>query len=334
MIYGIEIHEIIKKIFDDVKGYKDSEQLKVCCPRCQQRDGLLIPDGKYNLEINTRKNVFHCWKCDNPKFSGSIGKLVKLYGSSYDYKLYESYSRIYYNKNLNYNNLNEEDVSDIYYQVKLPFEYISFKNMDLNNDKHLEFYNYWVLNRKLSIDLAYEYDVGFCTHGKYGNRIIVPSYDKFGKINYFIGRYIYDDKKHPKYLNPPLDKTSVIFNENRINWDSTIFIVEGVFDMFSLPSNTLVLLGKELYLSIFNKLREKKPNIVLVLDPDAIRDSIRIYMNLLSIYGYFEYEKKIRMVVSNTNNDIDEIRKIFGQEKIIYLLKNSKSLNINEINMI
>ena len=51
MIKGQEFHGIIQNIFGEVNGYLQSDQLQVNCPRCQERDGLSHPDGKFNLEI-------------------------------------------------------------------------------------------------------------------------------------------------------------------------------------------------------------------------------------------------------------------------------------------
>lgn len=332
MVYALEIQDIIENIFDDVRGLRKDDQLKVCCPRCQERDGLLYPDGKYNLEINTKLNVFHCWKCEDPKFTGTIGKLIRLYGNNYDYKLYKSYSKIYYNNTSYYFNNNENDEDVYFYDIKLPLEFISFKDINMNNLEHIKMYNYWVLDRKLPIELAYDYDVGFCVEGDYANRIVIPSYDQFGDLNYFITRLIFESKTEPKYKNPDLNKKKIIFNENRINWDSTVYMVEGAFDMFSLPDNCLVLLGKELYDKIFKKIKEKKPNIVIVLDPDAIKKSINIYRDLLSTYGY-NIKNKIKLVLINKSGDIDETRKNMGHDEVVKLLYNAIELNFNKLNI-
>jgi hypothetical protein len=332
MVYAIEIHEILENIFDDVRGIRKDNQLKVCCPKCQERDGLLYPDGKYNLEINTKLNMFHCWKCESPKFSGTIGKLIKMYGSNYDYKLYKSYSRIYYN-NTQYIGVDENNNDEYISNIKLPNEFISFEDLNFNNLKHLKMYNYWVLDRKLPIETAIKYNVGFCVEGDYADRIVVPSYDQFGDINYFVSRLIYESDRNPKYKNPDQNKEMIIFNENKINWDSTVYIVEGVFDMFSLPPNVIVLLGKKLYNLIFQKIREKKPNIVLVLDPDAIKDSINIYREILSIYGY-NIKNKIKIVlIDNKKMDIDDLRKKGGKEEVLKLLYKAKELDFDKLNI-
>ncbi|MFW6242794.1 MAG: hypothetical protein ACOC2W_01410 [bacterium] len=332
MIYGVEIQDIIKNIFDDVKNYRKSEQIKVCCPRCQERDNLLEPDGKFNLEINTKRNVFHCWKCDNPEFKGNIGKLIYLYGSHHDYKIYKSYSQIYYNKaNLfQYENNNEEEDFEVVSNIQLPEGFLSFKDdFDSENRKHLLAYDYCISDRKLTKDQLIRYNVGFCFTGKYQYRIIIPSYDNLGNLNYFTSRYFGTDKREPKYKNPEIDKEKIIFNEYYINWDSTIFLVEGVFDMFALPMNSLILMGKEMYSLIFNKIKEKKPNIVIVLDPDAISKSVNIYRELLSIYGYIN--NKIKIINLDKDMDIDEVKRFKGKEQVKKMLRQSKNLSLDDL---
>ena len=62
MVRGQEFHAIIQNVFGEVNGLQISEQLQVNCPYCQEREGLAYPDGKFNLEINTAKRKFRCWK--------------------------------------------------------------------------------------------------------------------------------------------------------------------------------------------------------------------------------------------------------------------------------
>ena len=44
----------------------------------------------------------------------------------------------------------------------------------------------------------------------YDNRIIIPSYDSDGKLNYFVGRDI--DNSKLKYKNPPVSKDVIDLN--------------------------------------------------------------------------------------------------------------------------
>ncbi len=323
IVQGQEFHSIIQNIFEDVKGLNTSEQLQVCCPRCQEREGLPYPDGKFNLEINTKRKLYRCWKCEDPKFSGSLGKLIRLYGSHIDYEIYKSYVGSIQDY------VFEEDVN---IQVRLPDEMIYFSQMESNNLEHFEAYNYLVNERKISRDIILKYRLGFCTTGKYKKRIIIPSFDMDGGVNYFVGRN-YGSKsvngvKISPYLNPKADKDKIIFNEGLINWDSTIYLVEGTFDMLSFPVNSVPMLGKTISSTLFSKLNELKPDIVVLLDPDAYKNSIDLYYTLYTIY--VGCEEKVKLVKLPTNEDIDELRKNKGIEEVIKSLYNARGLTVED----
>lgn len=323
MVKGQEFHTIIQNIFNDVNGYLQSSQLQVNCPLCQEKEGLSFPDGKFNLEINTAKRVFRCWKCDEPKFSGSLGKLIRIFGSRPDYEVYKSYA-----DSLTYEYDSDEDDDQTF--VELPSEMILFSDMDISNLEHIEAYNYMLLDRKISRDLLIKYRVGFCLMGKYSKRIIIPSYDDFGLVNYFVARkYDLYNKKKPPYDNPKSNKDSIIFNEGYVNWDSTIYIVEGVFEMFSLPMNGIPLLGKSLSTSLFFKLKDIKPNIIIILDPDAYKNSIELFYQLNSIYVGCEERVKI-VKLPHKKDDLDLIRRKHGNDEVINSLKSARSLNVDD----
>ena len=92
-------------------------------------------------------------------------------------------------------------------------------------------------------------------------------------MNYFVSRAYKKDLKQ-KFMNPDTDKGRFIFNEGFANWDSTIYLVEGAFEMLSFPVNSIPMLGKDLLDALFFKLKELKPNVVILLDPDAYKSSI------------------------------------------------------------
>jgi hypothetical protein len=319
MIRGKEFQPILLKIFKDVKNYLEGEQVQVNCPVCQERDGLMGPDGKYNLEINTAKRVFRCWKCDEPKFSGSLGRLIRIYGTNADYEIYKDYAGQFFD----YSTSDDEVEFDF---VEIPKEIIYFSEMDETNPEHFAAYSYMLLDRKITKEQMITYRLGFCTEGKYEGRIIIPSFDVDGNVNYFVARS-YRKETKPTYMNPKVDKDKIIFNEGIINWDSHVFIVEGVFDMFSLY-NAIPQLGKTLSKKTFFKLKEKKPYVTILLDGDAWKNEMDIYHKLLAIYG--EESNKILVVNLQGNLDIDEIRKKCGKEKILNILRGGRKLDTND----
>jgi len=324
MVRGQEFHSIIQNVFGEVNNYLQSEQVQVNCPHCQERDGLSHPDGKFNLEINTAKRMFRCWKCDEPKFSGSLGRLIRTVGSDVDYEMYKSYAGIFQDY------VFDEDEKE-YIQIKLPEEMVSFSQMDVENSDHFEAYNYLVNERKISREIIIKYRLGFCVTGKYANRIIIPSYDKNGEVNYFVSRYYGNDQKIRKkmpYLNPHADKDIIIFNEGYINWDSTVYLVEGAFEMLSFPVNTVPMLGKTLSTTLFMKLKELKPDVVVLLDPDAYKSSVELYYKLHTIY--VECEERVKIVKLPTKEDLDELRKNQGIDEVIKCLYSARSLIVDD----
>jgi len=321
MIRGEEFHSIIQNVFGDVNGLQHSEQLQVNCPRCQEREGLSHPDGKFNLEINTAKRMFRCWKCDEPRFSGSLGKLIRTFGSHMDYEMYKSYAGIYHD----YADTENDDECA---HVQLPDEMISFSQMDVENPEHFEAYNYLVLERKISRDIILKYRLGFCTTGKYAKRIIIPSFDAQGELNYFVGRSYDPKEKKRKYLNPPVDKDKIIFNEGLVNWDSTVYLVEGAFEQLSFPVNIIPMLGKTIFVALYMKLKELKPNVVVILDPDAYKNAIELFYMLENIY--IGCEERVRIVKLPTNEDLDELRRNQGVDEVIKCLYDARGLTIDD----
>lgn len=318
MVDGRELHEIIKNVFDDVKGLYKSSQLQVNCPKCAERDGGVV-DYKYNLEISTSLNrrVFKCWKCE-PQFSGTLGSLIRMYGSYIDYELYKSLAGKYSDYTPS------EDEGD-FLPVFLPGNFILFSDMDENNSEHMEAYKYMILERKIPFDKLLDFRIGFCTEGKYAKRIIIPSYDINGNVDYFVGRSYYKSKK--PYDNPKHNKKNLIFNEKFINYDSLIFLVEGVFEMLTLP-NAIPLLGKQITERLYFKLKERRPNIIVALDPDAKKDEFEIYNLLKNAYG--NDSNRVRVLGLKGDLDIDELNKKLGKESVIDSLYFSKELKDND----
>lgn len=323
MVRGRELHSIVLSVFKDVKGYLESEQIQVNCPMCQERDGLSEPDDKFNLEINTSKKMFRCWKCDNPSFSGSLGRLIRTYGSQSDYEIYKSYATTFGEY------FEADDFEDYEYKViSLPKEMILFANMDASNPAHFEAFNYMILERKIDKKTLIKHKIGFCVEGTYAKRIIIPSFDRFGNVNYFVARTYDPAEKKKKYLNPKVDKNKIIFNEGFVNWDSTIYIVEGAFEYLTFPVNIIPLLGKNVFDLLLKKLKERKPNVVIVLDPDAYKRSVELYFEISSVYA--GCEDRIKLVKLPNNDDLDEIRTKYGVDEVIKQLYSARYLTVED----
>ena len=85
----------------------------------------------------------------------------------------------------------------------------------------------YLKSRGVSQDDMIKYSIGYCEDGLYSNRIIIPSYDDEGQLNFFIGRDIFDSKL--KYRNSPTPKDIIGF-DLFVNWEEPILLVEGFLD--------------------------------------------------------------------------------------------------------
>jgi DNA primase len=121
----------------------------------------------------------------------------------------------------------------------------------------------------------------------------------------------------------------LIINESNINWNSTIYIVEGVFDMVSLYplTNCIPLMGKVMSDTLYYTLLKKsKGYICIILDGDAQKDMYSMYKRLQTSY----LKDKIRVVDLPDIADLSDIRKDFGKEGVIEVLKTNRKLIIKD----
>lgn len=265
--------DILEDILGEYRLHNDYKgQISFDCPVCSHEiKGLDDGDGKGNLEINYKRNVFKCWVCaETHNTYGSLYKLIKKYGNNKQLKKYIL--------------LKPDDDGDApkrnYVQVKLPSEFVAFKDASMGlklTPQYRQAFNY--LTKRNVTDLMLQmYNIGFCYSGPYENRIIVPSYDENHNLNYFVARsYLVNTKM--KYKNPEVDKETLIWNEHLINWNEPVYIVEGAFDSIFLP-NSIPMLGKFMTQNLFNKLYDNGKKIVIVLDPDAYDDAFKLYHKL------------------------------------------------------
>lgn len=267
------IVEIIEDIFGELRSHNDYKyQISVDCPVCSHEiKGLDDGDGKGNLEINYKYNVYKCWSCaESHETHGSLHKLIKKYGTPKQLKKY----------NLLKPEKDEDYKSKPHKQVYLPKEFVPLSTVS-NNIKFLPQYKQaitYLKNRNISDEIIKKFNIGFCYQGIYENRIIVPSYDENNRVNYFIARSFLSKPKI-KYKNPEAQKEIIIFNENLINWKKTIYLVEGVFDSIFLP-NAIPMLGKFLSDYLFEKLYDNAKKIIIILDPDAREDQTKLFHKL------------------------------------------------------
>ena len=299
------VFEILEDIFGDYKNHNDYRcQVSFDCPVCSYDiKGLDHGDGKGNLEVNYKYGVYKCWVCaETHDTHGSVHKLIKKFGTPKQLKKYL----------LLRPEENEDGTKRIYKKVRLPREFIPFKDVTMGMKLTPFFkqaYNY-IKSRNITDEMCVKYNIGFCKDGLYENRIIIPSFDENHEVNYFIARS-YLSKTKMKYKNPEAQKEIIIFNEYLINWDKPIYIVEGAFDSIFID-NAIPMLGKFMSDYLFDKLYKNAKKIIIILDPDAWSDAEKLYhkLNCGKLMG------KVWIVKLEGNQDIADLQGKINEKDI------------------
>jgi DNA primase len=208
--------------------------------------------------------------------------------------------------------------------LKLPssFKYIR-KDKPLPKDvaKYLN-------SRGIGWDIIERYSMGYTEYTKDSfmpsYRIYIPSYDKYGDLNYWTGRDYLNRDKVVKYYNPKVERKNVIFNEEKVQWDADITLVEGPFDHIVVP-NSIPLLGKVLnkeFKLYWEIVKNAKGNVNIWLDDDAF-DSIKaIYKEL----NHGDLYNKIRFIKTDLGKDPSEIYEKYGYKGIVECLRSTQKI--------
>jgi DNA primase len=239
------------------------------CPFCHHKK----PKLEVNLVPNSKgENLWHCWTC-NAKGKTLVGLFKKIKASS------EKISEI--KSILGFTEKKEEDDSTII-KVELPKEYKPLINLSRTDiiAKHALQY---LKKRGITKDDIQKYNIGYCEEGRYKNMIIIPSYDKDGVINYFIGRS-FDKEPQRKYDSPKCNKNAIIGLEYFINWNVPIILCEGIFDAVAIKRNVVPLFGKTIPKALMLKLVEPcVKTVYIALDNDALREAMDYAEELLNV---------------------------------------------------
>ncbi len=308
------IGDILKQFLGEPHEHnEETGQMSFDCPACAEDDGLSHGegDGKHKLAVNYQKNIFRCWRCGfENNMHGKVPKLIKRYGNKRILKEYKLVRPDDYTS--------DKQLTQI--EVKLPKGFKRLSDCNTNFYKYDAAYKY-IRDRGITDEMIDFYNIGYTVSGKRHDRIIIPSYDEFGDLNYYVARS-WNKWNKPKYLNPQAEKQLLIFNENKVNWDATIFLVEGAFDSIVIP-NSIPLLGKVLSEKLKITILEKaRANVVIVLDEDAYDNALSIYrdLNVANLYN------KILMCSPPYGRDPSKIFEDEGSKGIVNLLKTSEQI--------
>jgi len=277
--------------------YRSGNEYLFQCPECDHH--------KKKLSVNLEKDKFKCWICDYR--GNSIKRLVRSSGRYPDLKAWEkfaqedrdlvSFDEILYQ--LESTLERSSRLSERNQEINLPDEFISLVNPtgSLTEKAALGFLS----RRNIGSKEILKWKIGHCAHGPYAGRVIIPSFNETGGVNYFVGRSY--NGHFQKYMNPSVSK-NIVFNELYVDWTDDIVVVEGVFDAIK-AGNAIPILGTTLQEDsrLFSQLVNSGSSVYLALDADAERKASYL-INKLAKYGV-----KIYKVDISPHADVGEMTK-------------------------
>lgn len=288
-------------------------ELLFFCPKCKHH--------KRKLSVNVSKDAFKCWICD--WHGKSIRRIILRFGNYLQQKAWNDLVGIVeitdYEKLFSSAEIKEEEQV-----ISLPEEFISLCNKDIALNS-LEARRY-LKDRGITKEDILFWKMGFAVSGDYADRIIIPSFNSSGKLNYFIARR-YDNKNWMRYKNPKISK-DIIFNELMIDWGEDITIVEGVFDAIK-AKNAVPLLGSTLRedSKLFKQILKNDSAIYIALDPDAERKAEHLIKSLMA------YDAEVYKVDISGKKDVGEMtyEEFLDRKKASQLVKNTDYLLMKKI---
>lgn len=249
-------------------GTPNKGQVSVSCPACCKDR----PEKK-KLVIRISDGTHHCWVC------GLKGRSLKYTIRKYFPQKYENYLRVY--GDTDQNPVQQEELQ----LPVLPSKYVLLAKSINSRDPDIRSTISYAKSRGLSLRDFWYFKLGTTTTGKFKRRLIIPSFDDEGNLNYFSGRSI-DKHRYPKYVNASYPKKKLIFNELNVDWSKPLTLVEGPFDLFRAGENSTCILGSFLNENyfLFKKIIQNSTPVYLALDPDAHSKTMKIAEKLHS-YG-------------------------------------------------
>ena len=298
-----KLKHLIDKVFNDTGILrKGGEEAVYFCFNCHHY--------KRKIEINLDSQKWACWVCHVR--GNSIRSLF------YKLKAKESYFDELY-KIVGKTWVKREELEDRKIDLSLPDEFIPLWKPSKFSDYGLAIS--YLHDRNIMMDDILRYNIGFCESGEYRQRVLVPSYDKDGNVNFFAARTFQTSNPY-KYLLSPWSKNIIGF-ELFINWSEEITLVESPFNAITIRNNSIPLFGT----IVSNKLKEKiilsgipRVNIALDNDEAGVKGSLKIY-DFLQGYDIDIYFVKL------TKKDPNEV----GFEKMCELIENAERMDFHFI---
>lgn len=253
--------KFIESVFGLGRLARNGRNFDVRCPVCAPKDV-----SKKKLAILLEDDQWHCWTCGAR--GHSLWSLVRKYGTRD--QLLEYRDRFMPADKRDHRCL-DIVIVDEPSGVELPDDFRLLATSTSRDTDVLALRRYLTQRGITQRDMWY-FKLGYSSDFRWKRRVLVPSFDARGALNYFVGRAV-DKFRKPKYDGPdvpPGYKLQIIFNELNIDWSQELVLCEGPFDLMKCPDNAVPLLGSDLNetSALFNAIIVNKTPVALALDAD------------------------------------------------------------------
>ena len=250
--------------------YHSGDEVLFFCPKCKHH--------KKKLSVNLDKNKFQCWVCGYR--GNNVRRLIRRHGSFQQQqewaKIDDTIEIASFEDVFSTEQEIEEKVEQV---IDLPetFKTLCSGSLSLATRPIFRFLH----ERGVSKQDILKWKMGYCSSGDYKERVIIPSFNEDGDINYFIARTYGNDWM--KYKNPPASR-DIVFNELYVDFDDDLVIVEGVFDAI-VAGNAVPILGSSLRedSKLLKKVVEHDTPVYIALDPDVEAKAMRLIKKMLTL---------------------------------------------------
>lgn len=248
---------------------KGRGELVFLCPFCKHH--------KPKLSVNLQTDEFNCWTCpaENKTRGKSLFKLLQVGCSREEIGSYLD--------SLPKDGARRASAQVVHEPVVLPREFEPALHAD---DLLARQYRRYLRTRGVTDDDLALYRIGICRTGEFRGRVIFPSFDAEGELNFFTGRSV---EPGGSYRTCDGNK-DIVFNGWLVDWREPVTIVEGPFDMVAAGPNAIPLQGQLMLPALKSALVERSTRVYLALDQDASRRQLSIANDL------FRYQVEVMLV--------------------------------------
>jgi hypothetical protein len=261
----------IEKTFGDASVTQDGKNASVVCPRCRETDkktGKVTV--KQKLAIRTDNFASHCWIC------GIKGRNLLPILRRYHPQAANEFL-VKFHKEIETSRAYVATTDLTAKELFLPEGFMLLVEHLDNPHPQVQAALAYLESRGLAYRDLWYYKFGVIPgHAKMNRRVVMPSFDEQGRLNYYTGRSFvpttfrrYMDCDEQTDGSSPT-KLNTIFNENRIDWTKELTLVEGPFDLVKCDDNVTCMLGSNFSEDslLFSRILEFGTPILLALDSD------------------------------------------------------------------